>query len=138
MGNDFGLTESLFSYVGSGLFVFRSLLLSYDLRLRTTLCPMFTLRSGFAQEGALLFVTSRPKAGPLTSRPFGPLLKRSARRRLTPHSLRLTPCGILRGCPERRGKYLRYALCALPYGSGDESVGRMCVSYGFKNAPPSS
>jgi len=32
---------------------------------------------------------------------------------VTPHSLRLTPCGILRGCPERRGKYLRHALCAM-------------------------
>jgi len=31
---------------------------------------------------------------------------------VSPHSLRLTPCGILRGCPERRGEYLRYALCA--------------------------
>jgi hypothetical protein len=32
---------------------------------------------------------------------------------VTPHSLRLTPCGILRGCPERRGEYFRHALCAM-------------------------
>ena len=32
-----------------------------------------------------------------------------------PRALRLTPCGILRGCPERRSEYLRYALCALLY-----------------------
>ena len=32
---------------------------------------------------SLLFVASRPKAGPPTSRPGGPLLKRSAPRRVT-------------------------------------------------------
>ena len=35
-----------------------------------------------------------------------------------PRALRLTPCGILRGCPERRSEYLRYALCALLYALG--------------------
>jgi hypothetical protein len=34
---------------------------------------------------------------------------------VTPYSLHLTPYGISRGCPERWGEYLRYALCALRY-----------------------
>jgi hypothetical protein len=34
---------------------------------------------------------------------------------VTPHSLHLTPYGILRGRSERRVEYLRYALCAMRF-----------------------
>jgi hypothetical protein len=71
MGNDFGLTESLFSHVGSGLFVFATDNLRfapYDRGL--TLClKAFSLRS--------LGVVGN--AGPPTSRPGGLDLKRWVR-----------------------------------------------------------
>ncbi len=46
---------------------------------------------------------------------------------VSPYDLRFTPYGL---------KYtMLSALCSMLYGNGGESVGRMSVSYGSKNAP---
>ena len=73
MGNDFGLTESLFSYVGSGLFVIRDWRLSPPaLRYR-----FFAMR--YALCACFFRCLKAYKAGPPTSRPGGLDLKRWVR-----------------------------------------------------------
>jgi hypothetical protein len=62
---------------------------SYVFSVPPLLLATYALRFGYGNYALCLFVASRPKAGPLTSRPGGPLLK------------------LVRFC--------RYALCALRF-----------------------
>ena len=84
------------------------------------------------------FIASRPKAGPQTVKARGPLLKRSAPRRVT-----MPAIASLEDLKAARKEGLSiyamlYALCSMLHEDGAGSAGKIFVSCGYRSVPQSN